>query len=159
MLPSALAPARRVDRRAATAFAHSTQGAPAGHRRCQAQRHAKLPLHQILYDSARPQPKVEPVLQRVLAIDPAKHFSLLGSAQLFRAPACLARGQRTHTSAAPRRRFHPTINYASMKSVAGNHRAGPLAFANTLHRHLADFFQRPVIHFSPVSLHAAIITP
>ncbi len=124
-----------------------------GPNRGQAQPHAESLCDQFAHNLARPQTEVEPVLPRILPIDPAKHLPLLPRGQ---GPWAAGRGacrERVESVATPARRREPAIDRAAVKAVAGDHVARALALAHALNGHRADGLQGAVIQCPSVSRH------
>ena len=122
------------------------------HRR-QTQYHAETLGNKVTSDLARPQAKVETVLHRVLAVDPTKDLMFLSRCEAAWSSAGRLRRQCLETATTSACRLEPAIDRAAVHAETGDHITRPLAFANTLDRHLADRFQRRVIEGAAISLH------
>ena len=122
--------------------------------RGQAQPHAESLRHQFAHDLTRPQTKLEPVLPRILPIDPVKHLPLLSRGQ---GPRAAGRGtcrERVESVPTPACRREPAIDRAAVKAVAGDHLARTFALTHALNGHLPDGLQSAVIQCSSVSRHS-----
>src|SRR5262245_39353965 len=120
---------------------------------CPVERHAETLHDEIVRDPARPEAKVEPVLHRVLAVDPTKHPMFLSRCQAARPSAGRFRRQCLETVATPAHRLEPAIDRAAVHAKTVDHSTWPFAFANTLNRHPANAFKRRVIECAAISLH------
>ena len=80
---------------------HEAEPGKQGANRGDPQRDAEFLDDQLEHNRTRPQSKIKTILQRILAIDPAKDLALLGCREIGRAARTLARGQRTLGTPAP----------------------------------------------------------
>jgi hypothetical protein len=99
------------------------------------------------------------MLARVFAVDPAKDLPLLGFRQFRRTASSFARAQSIKTApfAFPFRRLKPFVDRCAGKAIRRNHFAGILALAHARNGHAPDLFERFVIEFASISLHAKSI--
>ena len=82
---------------------------------------AKLLLDQLGHHRARPQTKVQAVLARVTAIDPAEHLPLLRRRQTARPSRRFGRAQRLDPHPRLQRRLEPLVDRRAIESVGRNH--------------------------------------
>jgi hypothetical protein len=122
--------------------------------RCLAQSNAELLFDQVGHDGTRPQPEIEAILTRVLAIDPAKHLLFLTRRQRAWPPGGLAGPQGLQPDARARRGGEPFVNRRAAEAIGRDNRRRGLALSHPRDRHEADGLQRAMIQFAAVNLHA-----
>src|ERR1700730_9633625 len=120
-------------------------------------RHAQvgpeLVRNQLAHHQPRPQTKIETMLARIFAVDPAEQLLLLLGRETPRPARTLPRTQRTQAAPFTPRFSQPPINHRTSEPVGSDHHARPLALPHALNRHHPDLFQRVVIKRSPIALH------
>jgi len=107
------------------------------------------------HDPARPQPHAEPVLPRVVAVDPAEHLLLLGRCELRRTARDGLRQQRALALIGRGFGLQPAVDRRAVHAQRLHHHRRLLAFSHPPHGKQSKFLQRRVIEGAGVSLHAS----
>jgi hypothetical protein len=118
---------------------------------CHAQAYAKLLLDQRGDDLPRPQPTVETVLPRVLAIDPPAYLELLLGRQGRRRPRMCARLEGRLPTAPLR--LQPLVDRGATQPVALDHAARALAVLHAPNRQKAQRLGRFVGKGTTINRH------
>src|SRR5208282_2833285 len=92
--------------------------------------HAEFLFDQLAGNLSCPQPEVEAVLARVLAVDPAKHLPFLRRCQRPRPPRRLTCGECAQALASSARRAQPLVYRGATKPGRSDHRAGVVTVAH-----------------------------
>src|SRR4029077_14656744 len=124
--------------------------------RREAQADTELPLNKLCHHRSRPQPEVQTILSRVLAVDPAEHLLFLPRRQTSWASRCRPRFQRTQPDTRFGCRGKPLIDGGAVETVGCDDHRSCLALTHTLDRHQSDGLQGSVIERSSVSLHTTL---
>src|ERR1700733_10932001 len=124
--------------------------------RREAQADIKLPLNQRSHHRSCPQPEVQTILSRVLAVDPAEHLLLLPRRQTPWAPRCRPRFQRTQPDTRLGCRGKPLIDGGAVEPVGCDDHRSCLALPHPLDCHQSDGLQGSVVERSSILLHTTL---
>lgn len=121
--------------------------------RRQAQRHAKTLRDQLPHGLARPQPEVESILPRVLAVHPPEHLLLLRRGQRSPPPRRLLQPQRALALAAPARLAPHLVRPAPVHPERRRDSRQRFAFGHPVQCHEAHRFLRLTRQRAAIDLH------
>src|SRR5947209_9045115 len=112
---------------------------------------AELALDQAGHHRAGPQSRVQAILTRIMAIDPAEHLLLLARCQAAWAPTRPSGTQRFQAKPRLAGGLDPFVDRRAGEAVGGDDRGGGFAFPNPLNGYQPNGFQRLMIETATVS--------